>query len=61
MSKLYNIEIKRVCNGYIVMPPVNVVGMMIGGDSINVFETFEALVKYLDEVIGPKSDRPENG
>lgn len=43
------------------MPPVNVVGMMIGGDSINVFETFEALVKYLDEVIGPKSDRPENG
>lgn len=49
-----NVEIRKVNNGYMVLPAFNAnnAHMMSDGKEINVFETFEALTAFLKKNFG---------
>lgn len=44
-----NVEIRKVNNGYMVLPSwnANTAHQVIDGKEVNVFETFEALTEFL--------------
>lgn len=46
-----NVEIRKVSNGFVVLPPYNGSGSFTDGSEISVFETFDALTEFLRKTL----------